>query len=307
MKRLKGSVVGIIAVFALLFGVLGLSGCSSNNDQGMDDQAQQSCVSTMDQASLTDAQNKLNQAKQNGLADPSIGVQQVCTINPQTGDIHYYHQNDGFRDYLLYAALTGRASSFGAMYMLSGGDPFDAILMDHFIGVNRYGTPFYPYSAYDGGYRRSPAVINNVTVNNVYSGPGAGSKMSYSDSLSPQNASKVGIKPTTLPKSSDVTGEGSLGDPKTGKPATKVAPVPGKNGQTDSASKPVKSVASGATVANPAKKGQTGAPAPGKKAPTNNKPTTGGTGSGIKSGSSKTGGSGIKSGGSSRSTSSGRR
>jgi hypothetical protein len=257
-KPMRVLVSSLVAIFVLL-GAIGCGGHdnAANANVGFDDQAQTSCVAELSQDEINDAQRKLNDAQAQGLANPSVGVDEVCTINPNTGDVHYHHNNDGFRDYLLYAAFTGRASSFGSMYMLSGGSLFDAMLIDHFIGVNQYGNAFYPYGGYDGGYRRAPQPIKNVTVTNVYVGNGTSTKMSYADSVDPQKSAKYGVKPTVkLPKSSDVDGEGALTN--NGKPVSKVAPVPGKSGHKDAEIKPIKKPRPNTSVVEPAKKGTSG-------------------------------------------------
>jgi hypothetical protein len=198
----------MVAMLSALALILGTAGCSSTND--FNDNAQHTCVAKLTDAEIQQAKSQLDQ-----VSDVSK-VQNVCVYD--NGQIHYYRQNDGLNDWLLYAAFTGRFSSFGALYTLEGGSPFTALLIDHMIGFNSYGQAFRPYSQFSGGYERVPRVLNQ-TVTNVYYGAGSGTKVAFG------KPSPSGYNPVRLKPSSSVDGVGKMSG---SKPVTVTSTTGGK-------------------------------------------------------------------------------
>lgn len=205
MRRL-GMIVATIVSMLLAAAFLAGCGSSDASDGGGSFQAdsKSTCFTEMSpdqkaqlQKYAADHGNNLDQASNN--AD---GTQDVCVIEKGSDgsyNQHYYKRDDHFGDYLLYSMLFGRSNALLAYGVFNGDlSPSDAFVLSMLTGVNSQGLMYHPYGYVNGQFMRSPQVINNVRVTNVYYGSST-RPTPYSSSMTPPS----GYATKSIPDPSD--------------------------------------------------------------------------------------------------------
>lgn len=161
-----------LAVVGSLALALGLAACGSSNNS--DPYANpQTCFQ---QLSVQDKAQMQQYAAQNGDTAQTVntnadGTQDICVLD-NTGQEHYYRQQDHFADYLLYSMMFGRSNTLLTYGLVSGQiSPSDYLLLHYLVGVGSSGTVYHPYtcSSYNS-CRPQRTVVNNVHVTKVYYG-----------------------------------------------------------------------------------------------------------------------------------------
>jgi hypothetical protein len=227
----------VIAALALLMGVL--SGCASSSDNSdtyagiaaHQEVPGQQCFEQMD----TDQVVQMQQVAANNHDDVNVGsensdgTQTVCVLERTSNggyEQHYYDQNDGFENYLLYSMMLGRSNALVSYGLLSGNlSVGDAMALSLLTSVGSNGRVYHEYSNTGGSWQRKQTVVNNYHVTNVQYGH---------------------ARPMTLAKAKTVAPPAGYSRPTTPK-VTKTEAKVTKTG----ALKPVKKVASSNTYKNP--------------------------------------------------------
>lgn len=127
--------------------VMSTTACGGSNANA----AEQSKVNCMTQVSPDQKAQFLEATNQAPVSETTRedGTLDVCVLEQQPDGTYaerHYNQNDGFSDYLLYAALFGHSNSLATFGMITGDISFGQYLaLSMLSGVNNQGGLFRPY------------------------------------------------------------------------------------------------------------------------------------------------------------------
>ncbi|HSX43626.1 MAG TPA: hypothetical protein VLF59_06110 [Candidatus Saccharimonadales bacterium] len=168
---MKKQRTGILLMVLLVMGLL--AGCGSDDPYA---NSQGPCFEQPSGQDALQLQQYMNaQGNQSIIAQDIAGDPEVCVIDQNTGQMHYYHRNDGFQNYILMSMMYGRVHPLIGYGVISGDiDPMTAMIMNNLlVNTNRDGYLYHPYS-YNANSREwnpNTTVINKtVVVKNVYYG-----------------------------------------------------------------------------------------------------------------------------------------
>ncbi len=157
----------MITFLAVVMASVTLTACGG----GSSNQADQSCFSQL----TSDQEQQLRSyVASNGDQSSSNGDGTVCVLD-NSGNEHYYRQQDNFSNYLLYSAMFGQSRTLATYGLISGDlSPMQYIALQSLTSINRQGYAYHPYGYSNNRWNHqdySPTTrIQNVHVTNVYYG-----------------------------------------------------------------------------------------------------------------------------------------
>jgi uncharacterized membrane protein YgcG len=184
MHRNRSVASAVIAALALLLAGM-LSGCgASTNNSGtgaFDDIASHQevqgskCYKQMDADQVAQMQQvAASENRDLTITDDSNDTQKVCVLEPTANggyEEHYYNQNDGLQNYLLYSMLVGRSNSLATYGLLSGDlSVGDAMALSLLMNVGNDGRVYSEYSNTGGRWHRDQQVNTHYRVTNIQYG-----------------------------------------------------------------------------------------------------------------------------------------